>query len=150
MRVGIVTLLGLLLARTWFTPAVISGTSMEPTLDSGSLRLVNRWAYGLRSPQRGDIVFLRSNDDKEFLVKRVLGLPGDEVKMLWGKVFINGVSISEPYRTAVPGWCMLPVTLREGEYWVIGDNRDVSSYHTVVREQIVGRFREKRAWLNMG
>lgn len=144
MRIGIVALLGLLLLRTWFTPAIISGASMEPTLDSGDIYLVNRWVYGVLSPQRGDIVFVRENDENAFLVKRVIGLPGDEVKMIWGQVFINGVLIPEPYRDALPGWSMLPVTLRADEYWVIGDNRNVSSHHTVERNQIVGRFCENR------
>ncbi len=114
---------------------------MEPTFESGDVHFADRHSYRDAEPERGDVVVVAPDGGDEFLVKRVVGLPGDEVKMIWGRIYIDGVLLEEPYRHPENGWCMLPVRLGAGDYWIIGDNRDVSSHHTVTRDEIVGRVR---------
>src|SRR5882724_1920535 len=84
----------------------VEGPSMQPTLTSGEFLWVNKAAYFewngqyvLGGPQRGDIAVLRSPDAREDidLIKRVIGLPGDRVRVLRGEVFINGQPLAEPY-----------------------------------------------------
>ncbi len=102
--------------RLWYFPAVVSGDSMEPTLFSGDLYLADQRAYLIDIPDRGDVIFAQESDSEEVLVKRVVGLPGEEVKMIWGRIYINGALLDEPYRHPKNGWCMLPVRLGKGEY----------------------------------
>src|SRR5438445_4904587 len=84
----------------------VEGPSMQPTLTSGEFLWVNKAAYFewngqyvLGGPQRGDIAVLRSPDTNEDidLIKRVIGLPGDRVRIQRGEVFINGQPLAEPY-----------------------------------------------------
>src|SRR5438874_5179716 len=84
----------------------VEGPSMQPTLSSGEYLWVNKVAYFalngqyvLGGPQRGDIAVLRSPESAEDLdlIKRVIGLPGDQLKIQHGEVFVNGHPLPEPY-----------------------------------------------------
>ena len=144
MKIAAIVTILIALTRLWYLPTVVSGDSMEPTLSSGEMYLANQRAYVVEVPDRGDVVFAREAESEEVVVKRIIGLPGEEVKMIWGKSYINGVLLDEPYRHPKNGWCMLPVRLGEGEYWIIGDNRDISSHHTVGRGEIIGKLIGRR------
>jgi signal peptidase I len=100
---------------------------MEPTLHSGQLVLVNRLAYKIGQPERGDvIVFYFPRDPEQEYIKRLIGLPGDHVVVQEGQVLVNGALLEEPYIAAPPGYAgdwMVP----EGQYFVLGDNRNNSS-----------------------
>ena len=105
----------------------VDGSSMIPTLQNGEFVLVNRMAYRLGQMQRGDIIVFRSiNEPGLDLIKRIIGLPGDEVVVQSGEVMINGQRLSEPYIAAPPrydGAWRVP----EGNLFVLGDNRNDSS-----------------------
>ncbi len=137
--VAIITVL-IGLARLCFLPTIVSGDSMEPTLGSGEIHLADQRLYRNNSPIRGDVVLAQKEQGGDLVVKRIVGLPGEEIKMVWGRIYIDGVLLEEPYLHPESGWCMLPKTLGEGEYWIIGDNRDVSLHLTVGREEIVGKL----------
>jgi signal peptidase I len=104
----------------------VDGFSMNPTLQNGEYILVNRLAYVIGKPQRGDIIVFRlPNDEEQDLIKRVIGLPGDAVNINSGVVKINGVVLNEPYIAQAPlysGEWKVP----EGSLFVLGDNRNDS------------------------
>jgi len=105
----------------------VDGFSMVPTLQDGEYVLVNRLAYRSGLPTRGDIiVFVSPQAPNLDLIKRVIGLPGDTVKIFDGQVQINGQTLQEPYIAAAPiynGEWQVP----EGNLFVLGDNRNDSS-----------------------
>lgn len=129
--------------------AIVSGASMMPTLDNGDLLLVDKLSYRLGNPKSGQIVVFKLEDEKKLLVKRIIGVPGDEVDIQDGFVYVNKDKLVEPYIQVVtmPGVSTYPITLEENEYFVLGDNRNNSrdSRHPTVgavdRSQIVGRAR---------
>ena len=105
----------------------VDGFSMLPTLQDGEYVLVNRLAYRNDLPDRGDIIVFISPQSPDLdLIKRVIGLPGDTVKIFDGKVQVNGQQLNEPYIAAAP--------IYNGEWnvpgdnlFVLGDNRNDSS-----------------------
>ncbi len=101
--------------------------SMQPTLKQGYLLLVNKLAYKLGEPDHGDIVVFHYQGDKqEDYIKRIVGLPGDQVDIMGGVVRINGIALTEPYIMEVPNYSGSWV-VPEGEFFVLGDNRNHSS-----------------------
>ncbi len=105
----------------------VDGYSMEPNLHSGEFVIVNKLAYKFGSPEIGDvIVFHFPRDPKQEYIKRVIGLPGDEVVISNKQVVINGQILDEPYIAAQPvyqgSW-----TVAEDSLFVLGDNRNNSS-----------------------
>ncbi|MCA1647340.1 MAG: signal peptidase I [Chloroflexi bacterium] len=139
----------------------VEGPSMQPTLTSGEFLWVNKavyftWngQYLLGGPQRGDIAVLRSPETSADidLIKRVIGLPGDRVRVMHGEVFLNGQPLTEPYIRFQASY-NFPldgadgVVVPAGEYFVLGDNRansrDSHLGWFVPAENLVGR-----AWLS--
>ena len=90
----------------------VDGASMEPTLATGEYVVVNRLSYRLGTPQRGDIiVFHPPLAPQEEYIKRVIGLPGDEVEVRDGTVYVNGQALDETYlstKTNYPGYLESP------------------------------------------
>ena len=109
--------------RTWGVGVVrIAGTSMNNTLLSGDLALVTRFDYrGGRAPDFGDIVECRFPGREDTYIKRVMGLPGDEIAISNGFFYRNGASVSEPYVSSYAE--DYAVTLGEDQYLLLGDNR---------------------------
>lgn len=105
----------------------VDGFSMVPTLQDGEYVLVNRLAYRNSLPERGDIIVFASPQANDLdLIKRVIGLPGDKVKISGGVVEVNGQTLDEPYIAAAPvynGEWEVP----EDRLFVLGDNRNDSS-----------------------
>lgn len=117
--------------------------SMQPTLHEGNLLVVNKLAYKLGEPKRGDIiVFHYQGTVTEDYIKRVIGLPGDIVDVRGGIVRVNGQAITEPYIAELPGYTGT-WKVPEGELFVLGDNRNHSSdshdWGFVEQEWVVGR-----------
>jgi signal peptidase I len=104
----------------------IPSESMVPTLEVGDRIFVNRFVYRFTEPERGDIVVFDSLETDDELVKRVVAVPGDRVRVRNGVLRVNGDFPEEPY--AVPivfpdGSSFGPTRLSEGEVFVMGDNR---------------------------
>lgn len=122
----------------------ISGPSMQNTLHTGQFVLVNKIAYLFHAPGRGDvIVFHEPDQPTRDLIKRVIGLPGDTIKMDRTNVWVNGVKLKEPYITQESNYVALTETVPPNEYFVMGDNRPVSEdsrmFGFVPKDYIVGR-----------
>lgn len=121
----------------------VENISMEPTLKPGYLLVVNKLAYKLGEPKHGDIVVFHYMGDKnEDYIKRVIGLPGDEVKIENHTVYVNGYALNEPYIAELPaynGTWYVP----ENCLFVLGDNRNNSSdshqWGYVEMKDIVGK-----------
>ena len=138
-----------LLTRLVIQNFVVDGSSMEPNMSSGQWVLVNKLAYKVGDPARGDVVVFNSPSPSgpPVLIKRIIGLPGETVKIQAGKVYINNKLLTESYisgSTPAPGsW-----TMGDNEYFVMGDNRnnssDSRSWGTLDRSMMIGK-----AWLRI-
>lgn len=109
--------------------AKIPSASMENTIMTGNRIIGNRLAYKNHLPERGDIVIFRYPDDESKLfIKRVIGLPGEEIFIKDGKVYINGedIPLEEPYVKEEPEGDFGPVKIPAQSYFVMGDNRNRS------------------------
>ena len=106
----------------------VESISMQPTLYAGDFVIVNKLAYKLGTPSRGDIIIFHAPPDPtgEPYIKRVIGLPGDTVEVNAGKVYINGVPLREPYIKAAPDY-QKTYHVSAGMLFVLGDNRNNSS-----------------------
>lgn len=111
-----------------FTIFIVDGISMDKTLASGDLMLVDRINYKLHPVERGDIIalYFPGEDEKKF-VKRVVGLPMEKITITGDQVLINGVILDEPYLKGAPTNPDLEIVLEKNEYFMMGDNRGASS-----------------------
>ncbi|HQW50651.1 MAG TPA: signal peptidase I, partial [Tepidiformaceae bacterium] len=151
VETGLLALLVFLSVRASFQNFKVDGNSMLPTLEDGQFLIVNKLVYSevdmeklgkyvpfinagddeqrhiFHGPERGDIVVLRDPRKPETdLIKRVIGLPGETVEIVNGKVFINDMLLEEPYITTPWNDTKTKILIPEGEYYVLGDNRDNS------------------------
>ena len=104
----------------------IPSQSMVPTLKVQDRVLVNKFIYRFSEPERGDIVVFRSVEGGgEDLIKRVVGVPGDEIAVRGGKLFVNGEPQREPYvnKKFPDRSTFAPTKVPEGHYFMMGDNR---------------------------
>jgi signal peptidase I len=147
----------LLIQQFLVKPYRIPSASMENTLLIGDRVLVDRISWRFSDPQRGDIVVFHPPFNGPVLIKRIIGLPGDEVSLADGSVYINGKLLDEPYVRVVDGqkeptqpfsnglpWSLQsPFKVPAGSYFVMGDNRtdsgDSREFGPVKRGQFVGR-----------
>ncbi len=128
---------------------VVVDISMEPNLHDGQFLLVSKTAYWFGSPQRGDIIVFHLPDNpSRIFVKRVIGLPTQTVEIQNGQVFINGDLIQEPEAIRRDNSNYGPKFIPPGQYFVLGDNRHLSSdsrsWGTVPEGNIIGK-----AWLSI-
>jgi signal peptidase I len=119
------------------------GPSMQPTLRDGQLVLVNRLAYWRSEPTRGDIVALSLAGRRVLYIKRIVGMPGDRVRIAKGTVYVNDVALDEPYVQQRRRWEVAEAVLTGDEYLMIGDNRGMPmrqhDFGKARRERIVGQ-----------
>lgn len=105
----------------------VSGPSMAPHISSGEYVLINTLAYKFGPPHRGDIVAFRHDGfTPETYIKRVIGLPGDRVRIDRGTVYVNGARLNEPYVRFGDTRSMPEITVPPLSVFVLGDNRAVS------------------------
>ena len=145
-----------LLLQTTVRNFRVEGSSMHPTLEDGQYLLVNRLVYlnieldrlakivpfwqadegssrkAIHAPNRGEVIVFEypdknPNNPRKDFVKRVVGLPGETIRMHDGVVFVDEVELDEPYLAKKDRSNVPELTLREGEYYVLGDNRAYSN-----------------------
>ncbi len=137
-------------AGAYFIP---SG-SMEPTLQINDRLMVDKVSYHFKNPQRGDIVVFWPPDDtiaacglshksEDPWIKRIIGLPGDQVEVKQGRVYVNDRSLSENYIAGKPNYLWGPEVVPPNSYLVLGDNRNNSCdghyWGFVGRDRIIGQ-----------
>lgn len=147
-------LLGIFAVRYFGMETVIIDQSMNPTLQNEDVVLVNSLSYRLGSPKRMDVVAIRigTSENSPSYVRRIIGLPGETVKIAGGRLYIDDVEIEITFNDSAiedAGVAEEGITLGDDEYFVLCDdynnNRDDSrldSIGTIDSEQIIGR-----AWL---
>lgn len=126
----------------------VHGTSMEPALWDDEVYLIEKLSYRMHEPERFDmVVFQYYYDDDSHYIKRIIGLPGETVQIMDGKIYIDGQYLEDPYGDYIekPKRASEPVLLGNDEYFVLGDNREFSSdsrdsdVGNVKRDQILGK-----------
>lgn len=144
LEIALISLFLFLSINTISARIRVESVSMQPTLFAGNFVVVNKLSYRFGEPSRGDIIVFRYPPDPELdpYIKRVIGLPGEHVLVEDGKVYINGVRISEPY---------LETQTQQGGEWTVpqdglfmmGDNRNNSSdsraWGMVPLENVIGK-----------
>jgi signal peptidase I len=125
-------------------PVRAEGISMLPTLQSGSLHFVSRFAFSYSPPSRGDVIAIRLAGPHVLYVKRVIGLPGERVGFNHGQVYVNGAPLTETYVQNRRTWDVPEVQLTAREYFVVGDNRGMRAadhdFGRVDLSRIVGKL----------
>lgn len=129
-------------------PYRISDVNMKPQLDPDQLVVVNKWAYLVGGPGRGDVVvYYDPTDLSQQLVARVLAVPGDTVSVTPASIIVDGVALNEPYAQVPDGTApnakISKLKLGNNEYFVANDSRligsDSRSFGAVARSNIVGK-----------
>jgi signal peptidase I len=119
-------------------PVKIAGDSMTPNYQDGQPNFINKLAYFSATPRRGDVVGVRIGPG-EFLLKRVIGLPGETIEFYRGTIIVNGRPLAEPYIEKPLLWALPSVQLGPEDYFVMGDNRPVSMLGAIAKDHIVGK-----------
>lgn len=165
VNVVVIVILFLIIQKFVVAPFQVIGSSMVNTLHDREYILVSKLEYIFGDPKRGDIiVFNPPTNEKDYYVKRIIGIPGDTVSFVKGKVFVNNEAIVEQYTFDGGPTCLVPrmascpgdnkaFIVPDGEYFVLGDNREGSSDSRswrdasnqeipfVKREEIAGKAR---------
>ena len=135
-----------------FQPFFVRGQSMEPNFYHGDYLIVEKISFRFREIKRGEVVvFRRPNKPTTAFIKRIIGLPGETIKIRDGTVYLQGQALDEsvylPENLRTTG--DLEITLGENEFFVLGDNRNASfdsrKWGALPREDIIGRV-HLRAW----
>ena len=150
LRLVIIIITIAITVRTiFFSPIIVDGPSMLPTLESQDQMIINKFVYRMKEPERFDIVVFHASEEDDF-IKRVIGLPGEHVAVDNGKLYVNDEEINEPYLDTAnqPNFRLqdLPGSydvIPENYLLVLGDNRtnsvDSRSFGLVKKKDIVGR-----------
>ncbi|MBZ9572309.1 signal peptidase I [Patescibacteria group bacterium] len=132
-----------------FQPFLVKGQSMEPNFENGDYLIIDEISYRFRTPERGEVIVFKSpNSPSQRFIKRVIGLPGETVEIKEGKVKIskNGITEILDESSYLPKFLKTKgnaqISLAKGEFFVLGDNRDVSSdsrsWGALPKKNIVG------------
>ncbi|MGY3713939.1 signal peptidase I [Sutcliffiella cohnii] len=152
---AIAVILAAVIRYFFFAPIVVDGESMMPTLHNEDRMIVNKIGYKIGKPDRFDIVVFHATAEKDY-IKRIIGLPGDEVQYRNDVLYINGEPFEEPYldeyKNEVDGLLTENFTLEEitgskvvpeGHIFVLGDNRrysrDGRHIGTIPLEEVLGK-----------
>ena len=146
-----------------YKPFVVKGDSMRPTLIDGQKLFINKIFFSIISPDRFDGIIVKDKKDGGFLAKRIIGMPGESIQIIDGDIFINGSMLKDKFSNLKISFLLVEsggkplrnwetgeiitenentkrITLKEDEYWVIGDNREVSWYGIVKLKDIIGKI----------
>lgn len=123
-------------------PHRVRGDSMMPNFADSELLLTEKVGYRFDKPQRGDVVVFKAPSRNVDYIKRIIGLPGETIKIENGIVFVNAQKLAEPYETQLTQGAE-EVRLGENQYFVLGDNRgsssDSRSFGPIDKNSIKGR-----------
>lgn len=143
LLIAVVIFLGLQLV---IENRIIPSSSMEPTLEIGQRIIISKLAYKFDEPARGDIIIFhppKEEWDSTPYIKRIIGLPGETVEVKDNAVYIDGEPLDEPYIKNDIKYTMAAKTIPDDEYFVMGDNRNISADShtgwTVPYENIIGK-----------
>lgn len=143
LSVSMAILLSLVIRQFLFQPCQVKMSSMYPTLKENEMILVNKLEYKLHQPKRGDIIVFHSPLSKDSYVKRVIGLPGEEIEIRNGLVFINGEKVDEGYLTTETKGYFGPIQIGYNELFVMGDNRgnsmDSREFGPILMKSVIGK-----------
>lgn len=152
-KIGVVAALIVIPLRMYiFQPFLVKGDSMVPNFHNGDYLIIDELSYRFRSPERGEVIVLKfPYDTSQRFIKRIVGLPGETIEIKDGKVIIYHPNAQEAFvldeaeylsQVKTPG--SVKVQLQEGEYFVLGDNREFSSdsrsWGPLNTQYIVGRM----------
>lgn len=151
-HITLAVLIGLFIVTYVAQITIVSGESMEPTLQHGNQLIVEKLTQRFGKLKHGDIVTLSVPEfvpkDHNPIIKRIIGVEGDKVEIKDGKVFVNGVALKEDYtncsftpRGPVPGNSSL--TVPKGCVYVLGDNRTNSTDSRIFGPVNTGRIKGK-------
>ena len=150
-----VVFLGYALTHYGMETFTVTGQYMSPTLENGDEILVNKMSYRIHSIKRNDVVIVeqRGSEHNYYSVERVIALPGEQIQIKDGEVYIDGELLEEKYDFPVMengGLALEPVILDEDEYFVLCDNRNNgedsrnANVGNILRDNIVGK-----AWIRL-
>ncbi|SHJ59971.1 signal peptidase I [Anaerobranca californiensis DSM 14826] len=142
----IAVLLALIIRSFIMESFIVDGSSMQPTLANQQRVLVNKISYRFKTPKRGEIiVFPLPNDENRILIKRVIGLPGDKVEIIDGRLFLNDQEVHEDYILFKSDNGFGPVVVPDDKVFVLGDNRSnsIDSRNSQVGFIDIGKIRGK-------
>lgn len=139
-----------------FQPFLVSGQSMEPNFENGDYLIVDELSYRMREPKRGEVIVFKAPPEASAasvrFIKRIIGLPGETVEIKDGKVMIikenteildESQYLPEGLETLAGSMGDKKVTIPENEFFVLGDNRSLSSdsrsWGLLPRKNIIGR-----------
>ncbi len=142
LRLICLVLVSLVVFRFVLIPIRVTGTSMTPTFGDGKVTLINHQAYRFTKPKRGDVIAFRVPEEGDIvLLKRIIGLPRERVSIIDGQAYINGKAQVERYARTGKDALSTPkeYQLDEDQYFVMGDNREVSVYKIIPEHYILGK-----------
>ena len=150
VRVAIVCVIAF--ACVWYFGYRVSviGDSMSPKLSNGDTALINRLVYDMSRPKRGDVIAFRpnGNEGSHYMVRRVIGLPGETIELRDGEIWVNNKKLKAKYQKeemSEVGVLEEPIVLEANEYFVLGDDRTNSEdsrnpdIGNVTRKEIAGK-----------
>lgn len=124
----VLTLVIFLLIRVFVQNFRVDGMSMEPNFHDGQFLLINKMAYRVGEPQRGDVIVFRyPQDPSRDFIKRIVGLPGEIVQVTDGQVIVDGTPTPDLAPVVPGGYTSAATRLGPDELYVMGDNRPNSS-----------------------
>lgn len=148
VKVAIFIIAILFVIQYVFSITKVVGSSMTPTLKDEEILILNKWKYRFGKVKRGDIISLKYADTK-YLIKRVIGLPGDSVEIKNNIVYLNGEQLKEEYIKENMQYNDFSLkelgylTIPENQYFVLGDNRENSldsrEIGLIKKEDIIGK-----------
>ena len=150
IRIFVVALAIAIFLRAYVVePRFIPSGSMEPTLQVGDRILVDKISQQWQEPKRGDILVFYPpaspaiEDTTKAYIKRLIGIEGDRIAVKDGKVYRNDEALNETYIAEVPNYRMREVTVPQGYYWMMGDNRNHSNdshiWGFLPKENLIGK-----------
>lgn len=147
--IAVIVILAFIIRVFIIQPFIVEGESMEPAFQTKDYLITEKVSFRFRPPQRGEIIIFNPPDrTSENYIKRIIGLPGDQVAIKDGNIYINNEKIIEPYLNSIDKTLVsqkegYTTVLKDDEYFVMGDNRshsrDSREIGSIPKQNIVSR-----------